>query len=201
MCNKVISMKLAIFLFFALTLSTGFSQTIEDWTPEFQLKLSDFQSPQTEISKDLTSYSIHSGSNMDFSFQMSSFEFLFTKNFNSKVKTTFNRSAAVITAPDSTTALQLVKFGQYSFDLTELYSRKFRQRMYEEKGTFSNANFFKPIFENLQEEMNAESARVLKTTDLGREAELLDLEHQKVKNEIGELSNFCFDCKPPKKKR
>ncbi|MEQ8546591.1 MAG: hypothetical protein RIC03_01720 [Cyclobacteriaceae bacterium] len=194
-------MKPVLFLFLVLTFSTGFSQTIENWTIDFQLELSDFQSPQTEINENLTSYSIYSGSNMDFSFQMSTYEFMFTKNFNTKVKTTFNRNAAVITAPDSTTALQLVNFGQYSFDLTELYTRKFRQRMYEEKGAFSDVNFFKPIFENLQEEMNAESARVLKVTDLGREAELLNTEHQKVLIEIGELSNFCYYCKPPKKKK
>jgi hypothetical protein len=194
-------MKSVFFLFFVLTLSTGFGQSIVIWTSEFELQLSDFQSPQSEINSDLTSYSIYSGSNMDFSFQMSNYEFMFTKNFNSKVKTIFNRKAGVITAHDSTTANQLVNFAQYSFDLTELYTRKFRQKMYEEKGAFSNVNFFKPIFEELQEQMNAESARVLKATELGKESELLTQEHQKVLSQIEQLMDFCLDCKPPKKKR
>lgn len=194
-------MKSTLFLFFVLILSPAFGQSIVDWSPEFELQLNDFQSPQTEINKELSSYFIYSGTAMDFSFQMSGYEFMFTKNFNTKVKTTFNKNAAVITAPDSASAIQLVNFEQYNFDLTELYTRKFRQKMYEKKGTFSNVNFFKPIFDKLNEQMNAESARVLKSIDLGNEEELLTQEHQKVICQIEQLSNFCFECKPPKKKK
>jgi len=194
-------MKSLLFLFSLFTLSTGLCQSIIHWAPETRLELTDFQSPQTEISAELGSYSIFSGAMMDFSFQMSSYEFMFSKNFNSKVKTTFNRNMAVITAPDSAVALQLVRFGQYSFDLTELYTRKFRQRMYEEKGAFSNPNFFQPIFTALQEEMNAENARVLKATNLGREEALLRYEHQQVIAQISALSDFCLECKPPRKKK
>lgn len=188
-------------LVFVMNWSTVFCQVIVDWSAEYDLQLGDFQSPQSEVNQELTSYSIYSGSNMDFSFQMNTYEFMFTKNFNSKVKTVFNKKAAVITAPDSTTANQLVMFGRYSFDLTELYTRKFRQEMYEKKGAFSDVNFFKPIFENLQEQMNAESARVLKATDLGKKSDVLSKEHLKVLREIDLLSDFCLDCKPPKKKR
>jgi len=194
-------MKQILFLILVLNLSTGFSQSIVEWTLGYELQLIDFQSPQTEINSELTAYSIYSGTNVDFSFQMSAYEFMFTKNFNSKVKTIFNKKAAVITAPDSISAYQLVNFGQYSFDLTELYTRKFRQKMYEQKGAFSDVNFFKPIFDQLQEEMNAESARVLKATNLGKEEELLEQEHQQVLIRIGELFDFCLECKPPKKKK
>ena len=104
---------------------------------------------------------------MDFSFQMSAYEFMFTKNFNSKVKTTFNRNLAVITATDTLDGpLQLVKYAQFYFDLTELYTRKFRQELYEQKGAFSDVSFFQPIFNRLQEELQAENARVSKATDL-----------------------------------
>ena len=181
--------------------SMGLCQSVFEWTPEYELQLADFQSPQTEINPELTSCSIFLGANMDFSFQMSNYEFMFTKNFNSKVSTTFNKNAAAITAPDLATAEQLVKFGQYSFDLTELYSRKFRKEMYELKGAFSNASFFQPIFKRLQEEMNAESARVLKATDLGRNESLLKQEHKQVILAIEALADFCKECKPPKRKK
>lgn len=194
-------MKQTLTLIFVLTFSLGFSQNIVEWTPEYKLKLSDFQSPQTEINSQLTTYSIFSGASMDFSFQMSTYEFMFTKNFNSKVKTVFNKNASVIIAPDSIIANQLVNFGQYSLDLTELYTRKFRKRIYEQKGAFSDVSFFQPIFNELQEEMNAESARVMKATDLGIEDELLQQEHQKILSEIEMLSDFCKECKPPKKKK
>jgi hypothetical protein len=194
-------MKLLSIGIFLLTFSSGFSQSIIDWRPGYQLKLSEFQSPQTEINEAFTSSTIFSGSKMEFGFQMSGGAFMFTKNFNSKAKTTFNRNAAVITAPDSATAEQLVAFAQYNFDLTELFTRKFRKEMYEKKGSFSDFNFFQPIFNELQEELNAESARVSKATDLGRNAVVLAQEHKRVLSEIESLSDFCFECKPPKKQK
>ncbi|MEM9338959.1 MAG: hypothetical protein AAGA66_09540 [Bacteroidota bacterium] len=138
---------------------------------------------------------------MDFSFRMTTGQFMFTKNFNEKVSTTFNKDAAVITAPDTLTAQKLVDFGQYSFDLTELYARKFRKEMHEQKGAFSDVSFFQPIYQKLQQEMNAEAARVLKSTDLGRKTQLLKEEHQRVHSQIAVLSDFCKACKPLKKKK
>lgn len=184
-----------------LIFSFSNGQAIENWSADFQLQLEDFQSPQTEINKNLSSYTIYPGSNIDFSYQMNSYEFMFTKNFNSRVKTFFNRKIAIISAPDSATAMQLVKCGQYTFDLTELYARKFRMGMYEEKRAFSEACFFKPIFDQLLEEMNAESARVLKASDLGKNKEVLAAEHLNVLQQIEALADFCFECTPPKKKK
>lgn len=126
---------------------------------------------------------------------------MFTKNFNSKVKATFNRNAAAITAIDTLTALQLVKYGQFYFDLTELYTRKFRKEMYEQKGAFSDISFFQPIFNRLQEELQTENARVSKATALGSEEELLKSEHQMVLQQIEQLSAFCMECEPPRRKK
>lgn len=194
-------MKILLTSIFVLTLNAVFCQSIIEWSRDYEVRLEDFQSPQTEINEQLTSYSIFSGTNMDFSFHMTTGEFMFTKNFNSKVVTTFNKNAALITAPDSAIAQELVNFGQYSFDLTELYSRRFRKEMYEQKRAFSDVSFFQPIHQELQEQMNAEAARVLKATNLGRESELLTEEHQEVLAKIEELSDFCKDCKPSKKKK
>jgi hypothetical protein len=179
----------------------SFGQTIIDWTPGYILKLSDFQSPISEINNELNTYSIQSAATMDFAFHMSSAQFMFTKNFNAKVRTIFNKSAASISAPDSVYAEQLVRFGRYNFDLTELYSRKFRKELYEQKGAFSNASFFRPIYDKLQIEMNNTNARVLKESELGKNKELLDNEHKLILVEIETLSGFCKECKPPKKKK
>ena len=201
LCVNGASLKIFLTSIFLLTLTSMFGQSIIEWSPEYELQLKDFQSPETDINEQLSSYSIFSGTNMDFSFHMTTGQFMFTKNFNSRVTTTFNKNTAVITAPDSVTAQQLVNFGQYSFDLTELYSRKFRKEMYEQKGAFSDVSFFQPIHQELQEQMNAEAARVLKATDLGKNSELLTEEHHKVLLQIEELADFCKTCKPPKKKK
>jgi hypothetical protein len=171
-----------------------------EWKPDYELQLGDYQSAQTEISPELTSYSIYSGSKIDFSFNMSSVAFMFTKNFNSKVKAIFHKNLAVLIAPDTLTATQLVRFGRYDFDLVELYSRKIRKKIYEEKGAFTDAKSFQPIFNEFQEEMNTVSAQVFKATDFGKDSVLLQQEHKKVLQQLKALSDFCTNCKPDKKK-
>ncbi|MEM6829709.1 MAG: hypothetical protein AAF551_04275, partial [Bacteroidota bacterium] len=96
-----------LLLLFVYSLTPLCSQSIVEWSPDYKIKLADFQSPQTEINNKLTSYSIFSGANMDFSFRMTTGQFMFTKNFNEKVSTTFNKDAAVITAPDTLIAQKL----------------------------------------------------------------------------------------------
>ena len=195
-------MKLSLFVMLLMDLPMlSFSQSIVDWTPDYHLTLSDFQSPQTEISDQLSSYSLFSGADLGFSFHMSTYEFMFTKNFNSKVSCTFNKEAAIITAPDSAIAQQLVSFGQFSFDLTELFARRFRQELHEQKGTFSSISFFQPIYDKLQTEMNAINARMLKQTGLGKDEVLLREEHEKVLLQIESLSGYCKDCKLPKRRK
>lgn len=194
-------MKQKIALVLLLTSFHGLAQSVIEWSPGYQVKLEDFQSPQTEIDEQLTSYSILSGTGMDFDFHMPTAQFIFTKNFNSKVATTFNRSAAAIIAPDTLSAQALVSFGQYSFDLTELYSRKFRKEIYEQKGAFSDVGFFQPIYDKIHAGLNAELGRVLKLTDFGRKEEILEEEHQKVLLQIEELSDFCKKCKSQKKRK
>lgn len=184
-----------------MTAYLGFGQSILEWSPDHKIQLEDFQSPQTEINENLSSYSIFPGAGMEFNFHMPTAQFMLTKNFNSKVTTTFNKDAAAIIAPDTITAQKLVKFGQYSFDLSELYSRKFRKEMYEQKGAFSDISFFQPIYAELQAQMNAALGGTLKLTDLGKKEELLEKEHQKVLVQLNELSDFCKECKPPKKKK
>lgn len=94
-------------------------QNTVEWDGVYQLTFSDFQSPATEIGNS-SMYSIHSGSGMYFSFYMSNAEFMFTKNFNSKVDCSFKRSSAALIAPDSSIAMNLLLFARYEFDLNEL---------------------------------------------------------------------------------
>ncbi|MEH6511539.1 hypothetical protein [Maribacter arcticus] len=192
--------KYTLFLYFLCSTVFLFGQEPMEWDPDYVLQLSDYQSTESEIDSTLTSYSIYSGSKIDFSFNMNSVSFMFTKNFNSKIKAVFQKNLAVLIAPDSLTANQLLRFGRYDFDLVELYSRKIRKKIYEEKGAFTDAKFFQPIFNELQEEMNTVSAQVFKATNFGKDDVMLQKEHEKVKKEIKSLSDFCLNCKPKKSK-
>ena len=175
------------------------AQDAIEWDDIRQLQLTDFRSPATQIGGG-NSYSLHSAAGFDFAFQMSRGEFMFTKNFNEKVSCTFRPGASVLVAPDSVIALQLLAVARYQFDLNELYARKFRQRMYEEKGTFSDVSFFRPAYDALQQEMAERHARAAADTDIGRREGDLQVLHRAVITEITVLSDFCRTCKPPRKR-
>lgn len=176
------------------------SQSIIEWDGKYQLQLSDFQSRATQIGES-NIYSIHTTSGIQFAYAMSNAEFMMTKNFNSKVSCSFDRSAASIVASDSTLALDLVGFARYEFDLSELYARKLRKRIYEEKNAFSNTNFIQPIYDAIQKAFTERHTIASKETDLGQNREKLKTLHQDVLSEIEVLSEFCKTCKPVKKKK
>jgi hypothetical protein len=191
-----------IFLFLFLLLhSPSQAQFILEWEEDYDLRLRDFRSDQSEVNPRLASIAFSSGTNLDFAFHMSSAEFMFTKNFNSEVTAEFSPESAVIAAPDTASAMDLLNFGRYSFDLTELYARKFRKEIYEQKKAFSKVDFFQAIYDKLQAQMATEHARVMKETELGSRREVLEKERAAVRQQIRELPDFCKECKPGKGKK
>ncbi|MCG2611726.1 hypothetical protein LZZ90_09435 [Flavobacterium sp. SM15] len=176
-----------------------FAQNDLNWSSDYELKLTDFQSDATQIGGTNT-FSLQMPTGIDFVFSMSNLEFSFTKNFNAKVNNVFKSSSSAIVALDSQQAESIVKFANYQFDLSELYARKFRKRIFEEKSTFSSVQFFKPIYDELQKEFSQRLTNASKETELGSKSEKLNLLHQEVNNEIEDLSDFCKECKPRKKK-
>ncbi|PLX01511.1 MAG: hypothetical protein C0595_14465 [Marinilabiliales bacterium] len=193
-------MRSTLILPLLFAISSLFGQNKIQWSEDYKLKLSDFQSPSSQIGE-IDMYSIRTGSSFDFEFSMSGYEFMFTKNFNDKVDSYFSRNAAILVAPDSSFANDLLSFAQYEFDLSELYARKLRKKLYENKGAFSSYDFFREYFEEVQNEYVQRYTQTGKETDLGRDKGKLTELHNKVMEEIHELSEYCKTCKPAKKKR
>jgi hypothetical protein len=191
---------------YTITLSLLFLSIITNaqdkinWDGTYQLQLSDFQSPGTQVGSGNT-YTVHPASGFDFAIQMSNYEFMFTKNFNSKINNSFSRDASIISAPDSAIAFQLLNFARYQFDLSELYARKFRRKLYEQKSAFSNITFVQPAFNEIHREYAERYTAAGNETELGKDAEKLAAIHQAVKDEIAGLPDYCKTCKPAKKKK
>jgi hypothetical protein len=185
-------------LFFVLTNCLYAQENSIEWEPGYTFKIEDFQGSKTAIHEDTENVFVQSGVLLDFAFQMSNVEFMFTKNFNSKVGCRFQKEAAVIMAPDSIAAQRLISLVAFDFDLSELYARKIRKELYENKKTFSDATFFQPYFDKMIAERNKVSSRVYTETDFGNKEAVLEKEHEMVKKELMELSGFCKACKPPK---
>ena len=95
----------------------------------------------------------------------------------------------------------MVALARLQFDLTEVYARKLRKALHENKKTFSDASFFQPYFQKLQAELNAESSRITDATQMGQDREVLAAEHQKIREALELLSDYCKSCKPPRRKR
>jgi hypothetical protein len=125
---------------------------------------------------------------------------MMSKNFNSKVTCNFSPSSSVMIATDAENAKQLLAFAQYEFDTCELYARKFRKSLYEEKGTFSDINYVEQIIYKIRAENTKRTTEAGKLTELGKKDLILAELHKQVLTEINELSDFCKTCKPKKKK-
>jgi hypothetical protein len=194
------SLKLAFFCCAFMFVITANGQSTIEWSPNYELSLADFQNTASEIGAGRI-ISLQSGSQVEFSFYMTNAEFMMTKNWNSKVKATFNKTAAYIIAPDDTTVGKLVSLSQFHFDLAELYARKFRKELYKNKKAFSNVSFIQPIYDRMIKEYSERGALVNKETDLGNRSELLKQRHDEVLAEIDQLNEFCKECKAVKKKR
>lgn len=196
--TKHTSVKKILFSIALLAAVAANAQSVIQRDGKYQLQFSDFQSKATQLTGGRVS-SLNSGDKIEFAYQMTNYEFMFTKNFNSKVGCTFNREAAVLVAPDEETANQLLNFARYEFDLTELYARKLRQRLYEGKNMASNGNFFQPVYDEVQKEYAARHATDAQEAEMGKNEAVLKEKHAQVLKEIEELADFCKTCKPAKK--
>jgi hypothetical protein len=175
------------------------SQSEVNWDEQYTMQLSDFKSDLTKIGE--TNFiSLQTAATLYFSFQMSTAEFMFTKNFNSKVSCYFLPGSAYLVAPDSNTARSMVDYANFEFDLAELYARRLRQRLYEEKGAFSDVNFFKPEYDEVFRQLNERKTHAIGLADFGRNKEKLKELHDEVLKELTLLADFCKSCKVKKKK-
>ena len=146
-------------------------------------------------------FTVNAACAINFSYQMSNYEFMLTKNFNSKVSTTFTRPASYIISSDSVTAGRLLKFAQAEFDLTELYARKFRKSMFENKKAFSDPGFYQKLYESIQKEHAVHISRMSQSTEIGMAETRLNEQHQQILADIESLADYCKSCKPRKKKK
>lgn len=192
---KTIYHLLLLFATIALT-----AQTEIHWDGQYQLQQTDFKSPATEIGSG-NLYSVSMPIGVEFNIAMSNAQFMFTKNFNCKVSTIFRAESSSMVAPNTSYVPALVAFANYQFDLAELYARKFRKKLYEEKGTFSNVSFIRPIYDQVQRDFMNQITISAKETDMGRKEEEMAQLHQAVKEEIATLADYCKECKISKKKK
>jgi len=176
--------------------TSSYGQTKTEWRENYKLTVLDFRA-EAPTSREDQGQSYFLAGNLDFAYAMSSYEFMLTKNFNKFVKAYFNPDLSWLQQGEGTEVL--LKYAQMDFDLLELHARKYRQRIYTEKKALSNPNFFKQT----HDEINAEMARrqVDMQNAIAESEGKRDAFHEQLLKEIGELAEFCKECKPAKKKK
>lgn len=187
-----------IFVVILLVSFNSFGQDVIEWDRGYRLQKSDFG-----LSKkgNIDSYSVYAACVIDFQFQMNGYQFMFTKNFNSKVKATFTRSASFIQTSDSLISQRLLKLSQVEFDLAELSARKFRKLLFESKNVFSNVNFYQDLHTRIQKEHAARLSELMENTNTGMAENRVMEYQQQILEEIDELGEYCKSCKPVKQKK
>jgi hypothetical protein len=188
---------IAITILFCLCTLAGDAQDIIHWRPDYELQLSDFQNGATRVGGSEV-YSIATVAGITYNLVM--YEVQFSRHLNSKIDCTFQRGASFIIAPDTATALNLLDFARYEFDLTELYARKLRKKLFEKSG-FSRSNALESFYNELTAEMNERLGNAGRETEVGQQADKLSILHTGVLLEIEMLSEFCKECSPSKQKK
>jgi hypothetical protein len=175
---------------------TSFSQAKTEWKDGYQLSVLDFRAdpPKNREEQGQTYYL---AANLDFSYVTSSYESMRTKNFNKFVTAYFIPDSSWLQQGEGTEIM--LKYAQMDFDLLELYARKYRKRLFEEKNALSNPGFFQQAHDKIMAEMtkrHREMQNAVAESDAKGAAY-----HEQILKEIGALAEFCKACKPVKKNK
>lgn len=155
------------------------------WSADYKLKVEDFLIKTKHLE------TMPSFAHFSLDYQVSGFDFL-TKNFNKKVRNNFIRSASWI---DTTIDFsQTLNYQQTLFDLCEIYARKFRKALKENKRKIAKGT---AIVQQLNEQFMSEFAK--RRVHYDRETKFgADGIKQKdwafqIQKELTELANYSYD--------
>lgn len=182
-----------IFLLF-LSFKTFAQNGKVQWDSNYKISLSDFQSPQTKLNaKGL--FFLNFPAEIELAYEMSEREFKKAKDFNGVVVCVFNTTDASIMAQDEGSAKLLVNFAQFSFDLSELYARKLRKAILEERSKHANDEYVPSLYDTVQEQLNNRYADAMQKTGMGINSKELERLHTEVAAELRMLEQYCKQCK------
>lgn len=175
------------------------AQSIVEWSPDEVIDIRSFKAACPEMADDgIQRYSLVA--TFDFNYQMANIQFIMTKNFNKYVTSYYIPNNSWIEKGELTD--QIFKMANLDFDILELFARKFRKQMFENKRAGSNTNFYQQLFNEVNKEYTAFTASLNSEIVSSENVdELLSKYSSQVNLEIESLSDYCKACKPKKKKK
>lgn len=179
---------LAIVILCVITQSYG--QKISDdnfifWSSARKFTVNDFliKTKDLETSPSFAQFSVD--------YQVGGFDFL-TKNFNKKVHNYMIKSASWIDTTYEVAAS--LKYQQTLFDICEIYTRKFRKELKENrKKIASGTQFIKDLNSKAMTEFQNRHVAYDRETKFGTIADKQKEWEVQIQNELGELKNFAYE--------
>lgn len=125
-------------------------------------------------------------------YSVNGFDFM-TKNFNQKVECGMLRSASWINA-DAPDQSRLIYFQQVLFDISELYSRKFRKLLLENRMKIAQGTqIARELNEQVMKEFSEERAKFERESEGGLDEKVMESWLKRISNEIAELDLYDYD--------
>ncbi|MDY0780020.1 hypothetical protein [Tenacibaculum sp. IB213877] len=157
------------------------------WSETNKLKAEDFKLKLENQSSDVI------GSQFLISYEAKGFDFL-KRNLNQRVKNIFISNSSWIDSSKTDDINLHIEFHQLQFDLSEIYTRKFRKRLLINKKKISKGfDEVNKIHNEISEEFTKERMLFINETKSGRNKTQLDEWKLKIKEQLLSLHEFRFE--------
>ncbi|WP_148870429.1 hypothetical protein [Tenacibaculum adriaticum] len=186
-------MKKRILLITLLISSISFSQNLlsgqKRWSSVDKLTVDDYKIKISDSSND----AIYT--QLVISHEAKGFDF-FKRNLNQRVSSIFLRNASWIDTTKIKDIHKHIDFQQIQFDLSEIYTRKFRKRLLKNKNKIANGfNVLNQISNEIMAEFSNERLLLAKETRRGLNDKKIAEWKEKIALELNNLNEFRYENK------
>lgn len=118
------------------------------------------------------------------------------RNLNQRVENLFHGRGSWIDTINNTHIQDQLRFQQLQFDLAEIQARKFRKRLFLQKGKFlSGFEIVNQISDDIMTEFTELRTTMIQETDSGRDQDAIKLWKDKITKELRVLDQFRYENK------
>lgn len=171
-------------------LSIAFSQNLQEgqkrWSANNKLSINDFKIKKGDNSSVIYSQFI-------ITHQVGGFDF-FKRNFNQKIENIFLGNASWIDTTNVTNIKKQIDFQQMQFDLSEVYTRKFRKQLLQNKRKIAKGfDIVREISNNMTAQFSERRLALIDDTKSGTDEQKLIEWKEKIITELKELDDFRYE--------
>lgn len=168
-----------------------------EWSEDYEISIADYRDTPPKMAEDnVQMFNTNIMINMNYA--MGAYQFMLTKNFNKYVSVDLYPMSSWMEEGEYKD--NFIAMANLSFDLAEVYARRLRKAMYENKKAFSNAQFYQKESQRLLDEYSDEQSvmysELISDFD-GHNVKWKD----KIIEALNSMPDYCKECKPQKKKK